>query len=81
MNHIESIIGIGCAMESQRPPKYITPTDLSAKYPAFTKTWLRHRLWRRDENGLSVAVKKIGRKFFIDEDKFFEWIESHGGEE
>jgi hypothetical protein len=59
--------------------KYITPEQLSEKYPeAFTIRWIRAILAERDKNGVDVAIHKVGRKLFIDEEKFFEWIESHG---
>lgn len=66
-------------MNPERENSYLTPKEFSEKYPTFTKTWMRHRLWRRAENGLDKAVVKVGRKFFIHEERFFEWIESHGG--
>jgi hypothetical protein len=57
---------------------YLTPKELCEKYPSFTRQWLKRRIWMRRENGLEVAVRKIGKKIFIHEEKFFEWIESHG---
>lgn len=57
---------------------YITPRQLVEKYPAFNYSWLRMQLWKRNENGLHVAVRKIGKRFFIDEARFFEWVDSHG---
>jgi len=59
--------------------KYVTPEQLSEKYPeAFPIRWIRNKLADREENGLAVAVHKVGARLFIDEEKFFEWIESHG---
>lgn len=59
--------------------KYITPEQLSEKYPeAFPIRWIRAKLAERRENGMSAFVYKVGRKLFIDEEKFFQWIESHG---
>jgi len=53
--------------------------------PAFPPTVMRNLLWRsRDRhssigtikgNGLDVAVLRIGRRIYIDEAKFFLWLE------
>jgi hypothetical protein len=57
--------------------KYVTPQQFLEKHKAFSMTWLRTRMWRRRYYGLDEAVVKVGRKFYIHEEKFFEWFESH----
>lgn len=57
--------------------EYLTPRELSEKYPTFKPSWLRQRIWSRKKNGLDVAVRKIGKRIWIHEAKFFEWVESH----
>lgn len=44
--------------------------------------WLTYRTMRRllskrNENGLSCAVMKIGKRVLIDADKFEEWLDSY----
>lgn len=56
---------------------YLTPKQFSAKHPTFSETWLRWRLLNRESNGMARAIRKIGRSILIDEEAFFEWIESH----
>lgn len=59
--------------------KLLTPDQLIEKYPgSFTKSWIMSLIRERNKNGVNVAVFKVGKKLFIDEEKFFTWIESHG---
>lgn len=44
-------------------------------YP--TKGGLDWLLFHRESNGLNVAVVRIGRRLFIDIERFSEWLESH----
>lgn len=52
-----------------------TVAQFCAKYPAFSLGGLRWLLFRREQNGLDCAVINIGRKFLIDEDLFFQWLD------
>jgi hypothetical protein len=63
-------------MESDHAKNWLTPKQLSERYPAFTPTWIRNSLFRRRDNGLFIAVAKVGRRVLIDEDRFLEWVES-----
>jgi hypothetical protein len=47
----------------------------SGRYP-FTAGQVRHYLLMRHRNGLERAVRKIGKRLFIREDLFNQWIES-----
>lgn len=54
--------------------------------PAFPPSVMRNLLWRAEDrhssqgvikgNGLKTAVLKIGRRIYIDEAKFFLWLEA-----
>ena len=48
----------------------------SDKYP-FTFGQLRHLLINRDKNGLTKAVRKIGKRLYFRRDLFEDWIESN----
>ena len=60
--------------------KYITMEELmkNPRYP-FTMGQLRSFALKRDENGLSRATRKIGKRLYFRTDLFDEWIESHLG--
>jgi hypothetical protein len=57
--------------------KYLTIEQIvqNEKYP-FTIGQLRGHLINRNENGLFVAVRKIGKRVYVREDLFESWIES-----
>lgn len=50
----------------------------SAKYP-FTMGQLRHYLLMRHKNGLDKAVRHVGKRLYLREDLFEQWIEEQGG--
>ena len=45
------------------------------KYP-FSESQIRHYLLHRHRNGLSSAIRKIGKRLYIRLDLFEKWIES-----
>jgi hypothetical protein len=47
----------------------------SNKYP-FTLGQMRHYLIMRHKNGLEAAVRKIGKRLYLRNDLFQNWIES-----
>jgi hypothetical protein len=57
---------------------YLTFQDVvsSAKFP-FTKGQLNFYITKRHKNGLSSAVRKIGRRIYFHEASLIKWIESH----
>ena len=57
--------------------KYVSIDDIvnDNKYP-FTKGQLRHFIANRKKNGLITSIRKIGKRIYIREDLFDEWIES-----
>lgn len=36
---------------------------------------LRSLIFNEKSNGFSICIRRIGRKVYIDEDKFFEWVD------
>ncbi len=55
-----------------------TVNQFADKYPCFPRGGLRYYLFNSKLNGLesSGAIKRIGRKIFIDEVKFFDWVDN-----
>jgi hypothetical protein len=62
--------------EIQLGPKFFTPAQLAQRHEAFTLPMLRWWLMSRHENGLDRAVRKVGRRLFLDENQFLMWIDS-----
>ena len=56
---------------------YLTPNQLSEKYPAFRPGGIRHILFHREQNGFKDCVLQVGRKLLIDEEAFLAWLERH----
>lgn len=48
------------------------------RYP-FTMGQLRHFLLNRHKNGLNKAVRRIGKRLYIRQDYFDQWIEKQAG--
>lgn len=58
---------------------YLTVKQMAAKHPAFSEASLRYHIFNETTNGIDKAIKRIGRKILINEERFFEWLESHDG--
>jgi hypothetical protein len=54
---------------------YVTVKQFAEKYQAFTEASLRYYIFHAETNGLSMALRRLGRKILIDEQKFFQWID------
>lgn len=39
---------------------------------------LRHLIFFAKTNGFDSVIRRVGRRILIDEDAFFEWVESNG---
>lgn len=48
------------------------------RYP-FTMGQVRHFLLKRHKNGLDKAVRRIGKRLYLRQDLFDQWIEEKGG--
>ena len=67
----------------------LTVSQFSEKHPAWTQASLRNLIFYSQPresslgavpgNGLDSAIRRIGRKILIDEDKFFIWLDSQNG--
>jgi len=55
--------------------KLMTVDQFSKKHPAFSVPGLRHYIHLEKQNGFDAVVVRVGRRVFIDEEKFFEWVE------
>lgn len=61
----------------RRPSRLLSPRQIWETYPAFTEGSLRWLLFHRQTNGLSIAIRKIGRRLVLVEDLFLQWVEEH----
>lgn len=57
--------------------KYLSLTQIveSSSYP-FSIGQLRHFLLKRHKNGLDKAVRRIGKRIYLRQDLFDQWIEA-----
>lgn len=60
--------------------RYLSTNQIveNENYP-FTLGQMRHFLLMRHKNGLEQAVRKLGRRLYLREDLFEQWIEKQGG--
>ncbi len=56
--------------------RYIPVPDWSKYHPWPEIGGLRNLIFNKDKNGFNTVVKKVGKRVLIDEDAFFEWVES-----
>ena len=54
--------------------EWLTVEDVIASYP-FSRGVFRLMLFKRDSNGLSIAVRKIGKKIYLRKDLLDKWID------
>lgn len=67
--------------ETATPPtRLLTVSQFVEKHSWATKGGLRGLLFNRRKNGLDAAVVRLGRKLLLDEEQFFQWLESRGRE-
>lgn len=62
------------------PARLLTVSQFVEKHSWATKGGLRGLLFNRKKNGLDVAVVRLGRRLLLDEEQFFQWLESRGRE-
>ena len=62
-------------------PIYLSVTQFTQKHPAFAVGGLRHFIFNEHKNGLkeSGAIVRLGRKLLINEELFFNWVQSNSG--
>lgn len=56
--------------------QYLTVKQMAEKHPAFSESSLRYHIFHEHKNGIDKAIRRIGRKIIINENLFFEWLES-----
>ena len=56
-----------------------TVAQLARELPAFEERTLRWLIFHAEDNGLSPAIFRIGRRVYIDIDRFNRWLELHRG--
>ena len=55
---------------------YLTVKQMAAKHPAFSEASLRYHIFHESKNGIDKAIRRVGRKILINENLFFDWLES-----
>ena len=53
----------------------LTVKQFAEKHPAFSEASLRYHIFHEEQNGMSDALVRIGRKILIKEAAFFAWLE------
>ena len=56
--------------------KLLTIQQFSESHPAFPVGGLRHLRFHANSNGFAPAFKTIGRRVYIDPEKFFEIVDA-----
>jgi hypothetical protein len=77
-------------MNTANPSRtYLTIPCFSKKHEPFTQGAIRALIWKSRPrfnktsgevtpgNGMDVAILRVGRRLYIDEQRFFEWLSSH----
>lgn len=61
-----------------QPPTLLTIRQFAEKHKAFPDASLRWHVFRAASNGLDRmgAIKRIGRRVYVVEERFFEWVEA-----
>lgn len=57
-------------------PQMLTLKQFAEKNPWPNESTLRNLFYKRKENGLDLAFKKIGRRIIVDEEVFFQLVKS-----
>jgi hypothetical protein len=60
-------------------PNYLTVKQMAAKHSAFSEASLRYHIFHETKNGIDKAIKRVGRKILINEERFFEWLDGQNG--
>lgn len=60
--------------------KYKTIKQLVESGAPFSEAGLRWQVFHAQENGLSPALLRVGKKLLIDEEAFEQWLKSKGAQ-
>lgn len=71
-----------CVQQSKGKGFYVSSNILSVKllaqkHTAFTEASIRHLIFYKKINGFDVCVRRVGRRVYILEDKFLEFIDKY----
>lgn len=76
---------------SALPRAVFTINQFAQRHPSFTAGALRNLIWRAQArksslgviagNGLASAIVRVGRRVYLDEARFFAWLDAHRQEE
>ena len=58
---------------------FLTVKQTAQRFPAFSEASLRFYIFHEKTNGLTRAIRRIGRKILIHELFFVEWLEGQNG--
>jgi hypothetical protein len=67
-----------CDGDDKYTKRYLTPEQMPHHYSFVKKGGLRWWIFNAETNGMSVCLRRIGRKILIDCDLFEKWIEKSG---
>jgi hypothetical protein len=56
--------------------KLLTVSQFAIKHPAFSESSLRWLRFNSQNNDMAPAFLKLGRRVYIDEEKFFQCLDS-----
>ena len=65
------------------PPRRLrTITQFCEDNPAFRPGGIRWQIYKSNQNGLqhSGAIVRIGRRVYVDEDRYFDWVDRANGQ-
>jgi hypothetical protein len=60
-------------------PRLLTVAQFVEEHNFLSHGGARYLIFNSKTNGLEKAIKRIGRKILIDEQKFFEWVNEQNG--
>ncbi|CAN1529180.1 hypothetical protein MCEKH45_01358 [Methylophilaceae bacterium] len=58
--------------------KYFTVRQWVNEHPWPPIGGLRHLIFNAEANGFNKVIRRIGRRVLIDEDEFFNWVNTQG---
>lgn len=58
-------------------PRLIALVDWNRHHGAPSQSMLRKLVFEKHTNGFKNVITRIGKKIYLDEAKFFQWLEEH----
>ena len=66
------------ATTSSDKPRLATVRQFCERHPFMSEGGLRHLIFNARSTGFSGCIRRIGRRVYIDETAFFQWIGNDG---